>query len=180
MKVKVFGYKLVEEKPIECLDEFKEHKRLRVFYHKGTKCICCNKIGTRLIKGEYNGQYHWDVYTDDLYPLTIDHRHPKAFGGTDDLENLDPMCAGCNKKKGCGDSIYPIRGHFCNWPRFGRAIPTIPEVGKIVYKKKDARKLRRIGKIIQITVDPNTSLPAFIVAGRPERMYPIHATYYHK
>ena len=29
----------------------------------------------------------------------VDHIKPKAHGGTDSLENLQPLCVGCNKAK---------------------------------------------------------------------------------
>ena len=32
--------------------------------------------------------------------LTIDHIHPVAHGGTDELENLQVLCRSCNSKKG--------------------------------------------------------------------------------
>lgn len=101
MKVQVFHYKIVEELPISQLPRFAEHRRLRVFYHKGTTCVSCGLIGTKLVKGKgHGGQLHWDIYTDDYFPITVDHIIPKSKKGTDDLTNLQPMCAKCNVQKG--------------------------------------------------------------------------------
>ena len=78
---KVFQYRILEERPIDHLTEFKHHDRLTVFYHKGTTCVQCSRTGTRLIKGEGRGGQHWDIYTEDLYPLTVDHIIPVSRGG---------------------------------------------------------------------------------------------------
>lgn len=99
---KVFHYRILEELPIDNLINFKNHPRLTVFFHKGTTCVQCNKTGTRLIKGEGRGRHHWDIYTDDLYPLTVDHIIPKSLGGGESLDNKQQMCAGCNFKRGNG------------------------------------------------------------------------------
>ena len=38
---------------------------------------------------------------NDVNELTIDHTIPRAHGGTDAIENLQPMHAKCNSEKGC-------------------------------------------------------------------------------
>ncbi len=32
--------------------------------------------------------------------IKVDHRIPKKLGGTDNLDNLQPMCRSCNRRKG--------------------------------------------------------------------------------
>ena len=98
-----YGYQFLQELPLSSLLEFKEHRRLTVFYNKGLKCSNpnCNRIGTRLIVGmQKQGALHVDVYTDDLVMMTVDHIHPKSKGGSECLENKQPMCSPCNSNKG--------------------------------------------------------------------------------
>jgi hypothetical protein len=60
-------------------------------------------VGTRVIKGlDKSGGEHWDLYTDDLVPLTVDHIIPRSLGGPDEMSNYQPMCFPCNNKKGNG------------------------------------------------------------------------------
>lgn len=103
-KIKKVGYSFAEEAPIDLIHSvFSEHKRLRVFHHKGLKCSNpnCNNIGTRLILGlDGSGGKHWDIYTDDLILMNIDHIVPKKEKGGNTIENLQPMCFPCNTKKG--------------------------------------------------------------------------------
>ena len=102
MKVKVFHYKVIGELSIDKLKEepFTSHRRLKVFYKKGCKCVSCKKEGKRLIQGvDAKGNLHWDVYDENLYPITVDHIIPKSRGGGSNIENLQPMCAACNTKK---------------------------------------------------------------------------------
>lgn len=36
----------------------------------------------------------------DWHNLSVDHIHPVAHGGTDDMENLQTLCQTCNSRKG--------------------------------------------------------------------------------
>lgn len=95
-------YTYVREKSLEGLEGFKDHRRLKVFYHKGTKCVHpdCVCTGTRLIAGrDIRGNIHWDVYTNDFVMLTVDHIVPRAKGGGEELENKQPMCRYHNERK---------------------------------------------------------------------------------
>jgi hypothetical protein len=171
----VFHYKIIEELSIENLDSFKEHRRLRVFHQKGTTCVWCGKTGTRLIKGEGRGIFHWDVYTEDLYPLTVDHIIPVSLGGSDDMNNLQPMCAGCNFKKGNGFDPYSPG-----------ASPWIPKgfykcsllsdlnkiVGKNLYKrtcKKGKKEIYKLGIAEQIIIENSRDI--FVKVAGESRTY---------
>lgn len=104
-RVKVFDYKIIKIEPLSSLENYKEHRRLRVYFHKGTKCANpdCDRKGVILTHGiDKFGNIHIDLCTSDLYPITVDHIHPRSLGGSDDIENLQPMCSGCNTNKGNG------------------------------------------------------------------------------
>lgn len=82
--------------------KYSTHRRLKVFFHHGTKCVAenCNKEGIYLIKAKNNaGGFHIDLYTKDFEMMTIDHIIPKSKGGKNEIENLQPMCNTCNAKK---------------------------------------------------------------------------------
>ena len=76
------------------------HNRLKVFKHKGLKCVRCSLTGNivRLIR-KGCGSIHLDLYSNDTL-MTIDHILPKSKGGNNHLNNLQPMCCNCNLKKG--------------------------------------------------------------------------------
>lgn len=96
-------YSFFGEIDLSCLADFPNHRRLGVFFHKGTECANpeCNRVGTRLIYGKNRaGQIHLDVYTEDLTLMTVDHVIPRSLGGSDHLSNKEPMCRPCNERKG--------------------------------------------------------------------------------
>ena len=98
----IFRYYIEKEIGIENLHLFATHRRLQVFNEKGCKCVACGEVGTRLIigrQGKY-GNSHIDLYTVDLIPITVDHIVPLVKGGSDCIDNKQPMCAFCNNAKG--------------------------------------------------------------------------------
>lgn len=86
------------------LKKFRNHRRFRVFWLKGLRCVNCNIIGNAIIKSRNNaGQIHYDLYRyskQGRLLMTVDHIIPKSLGGTNNIKNLQPMCTKCNSKKG--------------------------------------------------------------------------------
>lgn len=102
-KIPGCGFSFVYECGLVALDVFEEHRRLRVFVHKGISCVTpnCQHVGSRLIfSRDKQGGGHWDLFTDDLILMTIDHIVARSNGGSNELENLQPMCSRCNTTKG--------------------------------------------------------------------------------
>lgn len=96
------GFSYVSESGLDALSKFKNHRRLGVFFHKGVACVTpnCKHVGTRLIfSRDAAGGEHWDVFTDDMLLMNVDHIQPKSRGGSNKLENLQPMCSLCNTHK---------------------------------------------------------------------------------
>ena len=101
--IKGCNYIFMREKSVECLNDFQLHKRLKVFFNKGLACVTpnCTNVGTRLICARGgNGGHNWDIFTDDLVMMTVDHIIAKKNGGGNEIENLQPMCSYCNSAKG--------------------------------------------------------------------------------
>lgn len=187
--VQKFKYKIYKIEPIENLVKYKNHRRLKVFYHKGTKCVnydVCGREGSIITHSVDNGgSKHIDVCTSDFYPMTIDHIIPKSKGGSNKLDNLDPMCSGCNGKKGniyngegegnkSGENYDRKRSHL----KGGNIKKRYNiEIGDIVYKKISHKYL---GKVIDIKPNPyhpNKSMAVQIEELDPKSLYNLHSLY---
>ena len=83
----------------------------KVFKHKGIDCPVCKSKGAYFAlertpgggRNKYN-KWHFNLYAKDAFDrdvlMTKDHILARTNGGTDDLDNLQPMCQGCNSRKG--------------------------------------------------------------------------------
>lgn len=82
--------------------------RYFVYHLKGISCVTCGRTATHAflecvdVNGRRPNKPNINFYfaEDGPYTLmTIDHHNPKSRGGTDDIDNLFPMCSPCNFKK---------------------------------------------------------------------------------
>lgn len=104
------GQTLIEVLPLADLYQvYNEHRRLKVFVHKGRECVVCGREGVLLLKTMGRaGDIHVDLYTEDFILLTVDHTVPKAEArklgwNTQEIEaltNKQTMCDPCNGHKG--------------------------------------------------------------------------------
>lgn len=183
-----FHYRIEEVYRLEALEKFKDHHRLKVFYEKGTKCVCCGIEGTQLALGVGRGQKHIDVYTDDFYPLTVDHIIPKSLGGTDHPDNLQPMCCLCNWAK--GDGTRPAKCNRTKYPVLVEASKEIRKfvkvdeimIGKVVYRKVSTKKKKYtlLGTISESCINPFTGQPAITVDEKPGSFFHLNNLYYER
>jgi 5-methylcytosine-specific restriction endonuclease McrA len=157
IRAKYFGYEIVKTEPIENLYKYKDHRRLQTFYHKGLKCVECGREATQIGHGlDKMGDIHIDVYTDDFFPLNVDHIIPKSKGGSNTLENYQPMCVKCNQEKGNGDdntgrpkkTKRQIRKEIKKWIGENPESRDI-EVGDVVYKSTYGDKLGEVEHILE-------------------------------
>jgi hypothetical protein len=166
MKPQYFKYTLTEEWPLEAMTQrFSDHHRLATFVNKGCTCVTCGRVGTRFIKGvDGSGGIHWDLYTDDLVPITVDHIIPRSLGGPDHLDNYQPMCFPCNMKKGNGQDhnnnkkVYE-KTDYIKVTKFAHDFL----IGKEIWKIIGTKFPRALGIVESVSLNPHTENPALVV-----------------
>ncbi len=70
------------------------------------------KLWRRAIKEHFNCTCVYCGETYDPKELTLDHVHPKTFGGEDITSNLVPACVKCNQDKGSNNWLSWMRDRF--------------------------------------------------------------------
>lgn len=80
--------------------------RYQLFATKGIVCVNCGIEGQYYAKEStnINQGWHFNLYALDENGeevlMTKDHIFPRSAGGSDSLDNYQPMCIFCNGKKG--------------------------------------------------------------------------------
>lgn len=89
---------------VEGHDVYTTSLRYKTFIEKGYKCVCCGRTGAYYAleksKGNNQNRAHFNLYSSDNVLMTKDHILPKSRGGADCIENMQTMCAICNREKG--------------------------------------------------------------------------------
>jgi 5-methylcytosine-specific restriction endonuclease McrA len=80
--------------------------RYRTF-HNSLVCVKCGRVGNLMglekACRDKHHTYHFNLYCvegDIQIQMTKDHIIPKSRGGKDRIENMQTMCATCNRNKG--------------------------------------------------------------------------------
>lgn len=68
---------------------------IRLFKKKGITCINCGEKGYFFKKIGKS----YILFTENNIMMTKDHIFPKSKGGSNNLQNLQPMCSKCNSEK---------------------------------------------------------------------------------
>ena len=61
------------------------------------------RLWRRSIKEHFNCTCVYCGETYELHELTLDHVHPRTYGGEDITSNLVPACLKCNQDKGSNE-----------------------------------------------------------------------------
>lgn len=81
----------------------KKSIRLKTFKAKGCTCVSCGLKATKvLFRKSDRGKTIVEVIAykkKKRVLMTVDHTIPKASGGSNRIENLEPMCDICNSRK---------------------------------------------------------------------------------
>ena len=70
------------------------------------------KLWRRAIKEHFNCTCVYCGESYELSELTLDHVHPKTYGGKDIASNLVPACVKCNQAKGSNNWLSWMRDRF--------------------------------------------------------------------
>lgn len=76
--------------------------RRKIFRRDNYTCADCGLVGFE-VKTRSGYGHHTSIA--GVY-LSIDHKHPRSLGGTNDEDNLRTVCTRCNTIKGVG----PMKG----------------------------------------------------------------------
>jgi len=111
-----------DEDPIT---EFVNNRQtIHTFYAHGTRCVQCGIEGQFFRKEKNVSNSHREEYSLSLYALdsngkeilmTKDHIVPRVVGGSNIINNLQPMCAKCNNEKGSKINKTIIQGDRFFW-----------------------------------------------------------------
>lgn len=114
--------------------------RLQNFALHGVDCICCGAKGS-FFNLETNSKkppegLHLNLYAINseghAVLMTKDHNILKSLGGVDAVENYNPMCLTCNKKRG---SYYPDLQEFLDDMKNGTYSRRLHKTKKVLTQK---------------------------------------------
>jgi len=106
---------MARSKTVRVCGRRKNISHLRPFALHGRQCVCCGKVGNRIIAWEDNGGgLHIDLFVKDsndkiVAMMTRDHIIPRSKKGPNCTWNYQAMCGKCNTRKGNRESRDDIR-----------------------------------------------------------------------